>query len=76
MLVGHKVESAVMKNPASRFLALLRQLFKDDSRHVRRRRRRRDTCIWRIAPSTQESLDGIPGDGDVDVVRIAPSNRP
>jgi len=67
-------ESGTMKNPASVLLSILRQLFKDDSRQVRRRRR--DACVWRIAPASKQGLDGIPGDGDVDVVRIAPSSRP
>lgn len=74
MLIGYEVEGAPMKNPASRFFALLRQLFKDDRREVRRSNH--NGCVWRIPPASKERLDGVPGDDDIDFIRIIPSRRP
>ena len=57
-----------MKNTANTLFTLLRRLFKEETPKVRRRRHH--GCIWRIAPSGE----GMPGDGDFDVVRIAPTD--
>ena len=69
------LEGAIIKNAPRRFLALLRQLFKDDRPKVSRRGDR--ATLWRIAPPAQQTSDNPLGDidGDADFIRIYPSRR-
>lgn len=62
-----------MENPARRFLALLRQLFKRESREVR------SGChgatVWRIAQSSKPGEVPLGSDGDIEFIRIHASRR-
>ena len=51
----------------------LRKFFTNDSREVATRSN--DATIWRIAPPGDKVGNNLPGDADVDFIRIYPAKR-